>query len=216
MRKNGKKRLVVGLAVLVVLAALLAGGWTWHEQPSFCGAVCHKVMGEYVASWEDGGGLAQAHAEAASTEYADGVKCLDCHEPTLQEQIEEVQTYVTGSYRNPLAKVTFSDDFCFRCHDSWETVAAGTDGYVLDYSWVDDETVEMLAAAGYVLADHTDVNPHAVTVKSGADGNPHAGSGEHLQCSQCHSMHSGESATLNGCKGCHHSGTFAACATCHG
>lgn len=44
-KKAGKKKwpIVVGV-VAVVLIAAGAGFWVWHEQPSFCAAICHTPM----------------------------------------------------------------------------------------------------------------------------------------------------------------------------
>ena len=49
--KNGKKKwpIVVGV-VAVVLVAAGAGFFVWHEQPSFCNAICHTPMDGIVKS----------------------------------------------------------------------------------------------------------------------------------------------------------------------
>ena len=62
-RKN--KLIIVGV-VAAVLVAAGAGFWVWHEQPSFCNAICHSPMDKYVETYYEGdpGKLVTAHAEA--------------------------------------------------------------------------------------------------------------------------------------------------------
>ena len=85
-----KKRIVV---IAVVLGVVVIGGvgaaglWQYHEQPQFC-ATCH-IMDPYLASWESSDLGAHAHA-------VEDVTCLDCHEPTVQQQVDELVVYVQG------------------------------------------------------------------------------------------------------------------------
>ena len=74
-RKN--KWIIVGV-VAAVLVVAGAGFWVWHEQPSFCNAICHSPMDKYVETYYEGdpGKLVTAHAEA-------GDACLDCHEAEI-------------------------------------------------------------------------------------------------------------------------------------
>ncbi|MDU1389817.1 MAG: salivary glue protein Sgs-3, partial [Eggerthella sp.] len=44
--RTRKWPIVVGVVVVVLIAAG-AGFWVWHEQPSFCAAICHTPMDEY-------------------------------------------------------------------------------------------------------------------------------------------------------------------------
>ena len=30
----------------------ISGFWVWHEQPSFCAAICHTPMDEYLETYE--------------------------------------------------------------------------------------------------------------------------------------------------------------------
>ena len=94
-RKKSRKGLVaLGVAAVVIVAAG-TGFWIWHEQPSFCNAVCHTPMDSYVEAYyaDDATLLATSHRVA-------DVSCLDCHVPTLGEQRQ------------------FDDEFCMNgsCH----------------------------------------------------------------------------------------------------
>ena len=51
-KKKGKKWPIVVGVVVVVLIAAGAGFWVWHEQPSFCAAICHTPMDEYLETYE--------------------------------------------------------------------------------------------------------------------------------------------------------------------
>lgn len=188
--KKRNKLLIMAVAVFALLVIAGIAGWKWHEQPSFCSAVCHKVMAPYVESWQDSDLLARSHAEA-------DIYCLDCHEPTLSEQMTEAKKYVTGDYRTPLESATFPSSFCLECHGSYDELAEKTADY--EYEGVA-------------------VNPHAQlvdqTVASGV--NPHGTSNStRIECSSCHTMHD-DSPGIVYCFGCHHSGTFKTCAECHG
>lgn len=107
-RKPKKAGIVAGVLVVVVAVAGV-GFWVWHEQPSFCGAICHTPMDPYLATYEQAAGsegvdkwgneventdalLAVSHREA------DAVGCIDCHIPTLSQQVSEGVSWVSGSY----------------------------------------------------------------------------------------------------------------------
>ena len=49
--RTRKWPIVVGVVVVVLIAAG-AGFWVWHEQPSFCAAICHTPMDEYLETYE--------------------------------------------------------------------------------------------------------------------------------------------------------------------
>jgi cytochrome c nitrite reductase small subunit len=110
---------IVGVAVVVVIIAGVAG-WNYHEQPQFC-AICH-IMQPYLESWESPPLLAYAHAE-------ENVTCLECHEPTIQQQMEEGIKFVTNDYENPLEEREFDQEWCLRCHEhgSYEELAQRTE-----------------------------------------------------------------------------------------
>jgi len=105
-----KKRIVV---IAVVLGVVVIGGvgavglWTYHEQPQFC-ATCH-IMQPYLDSLQASDFGAYAHA-------VEDVACLDCHEPTVQQQVDELVVYMQGDFAVPLEERQFQNEFCFDCH----------------------------------------------------------------------------------------------------
>lgn len=118
---SNRLRVVIGLvAAIVVLGGVGAAGfWKYHEQPQFC-ATCH-VMQPYLESWQGSDLGAYAHAQ-------EGVACLDCHEPTLQEQMGELVVYLQGDYEIPLKDLKYPMESCFQCHQhgSYEEIIAIT------------------------------------------------------------------------------------------
>jgi hypothetical protein len=177
---------IMAIVVGVVVVAGSVGGvalWNYHDQPQFCSTFCH-IMEPYVASWLDSDFSAHAHGE-------EEIACLDCHEPTIEEQLQEVKAYVTGDYVIPLEERKFSQEWCLRCHEhaSYADLAERTKDYTID---------------GELQ------NPH----------DPHAGvetvSHEPYNCSNCHKMHR-ESPGVDFCYECHHEGGFISCqgSDCH-
>ncbi len=51
-KKKCKKRTIVIGVVAVVLVAAGVGFWVWHEQPSFCSAICHTPMDSYGETYD--------------------------------------------------------------------------------------------------------------------------------------------------------------------
>ena len=107
-KKKKKWPIVVGVVVAVLVVAG-AGFWVWHEQPSFCNAICHTPMDAYLPTYEAepgqaatdvwGNEVANASGMMAAVHRAqNGTTCLGCHVPTLSEQIGEGMSWITGSY----------------------------------------------------------------------------------------------------------------------
>ncbi len=166
--RRPRRRWPVAVGVVaVVMVAAGAGFWVWHEQPSFCNAVCHSPMDAYVEGYyEDGTLLANAH-------QVEGVTCLQCHEPKLEDQVHEAVAWVTGDYETDenglITRVGVRADagMCATagCHDLDELVAATAD-------W----------------GGEPGVNPHD------------SHQGRAIDCSNCHGVH-GESVMY--CNTCH-------------
>lgn len=124
-RARRKWPIVVGV-VAAVLVVAGAGFWVWHEQPSFCNAVCHEPMDAYVEGYyNDPSQMAYVHQLTDTT-------CLQCHEPKLDEQIGEALVWVRGDFAlgedGKLATVGVRADtsMCATagCHDLDEVAAA--------------------------------------------------------------------------------------------
>lgn len=138
-KRAAKKPAIIAAVVAVVLACAGAGLWVWHEQPSFCGTVCHTPMAEYVDTFNQVSG--QAGTDKYGNEVQDagsmmavvhreaGEDCLSCHVPTIGEQVAEGMHWVTGDYVYPMnersqadlteARGVDEDEFCLNgeCHD---------------------------------------------------------------------------------------------------
>jgi len=99
------------LGIVVIGGVGAVAFWEYHEQPEFC-ATCH-IMQPYLESWQGSDYGAAAHA-------AEDVTCLDCHEPTIQQQMDELVVYVQGEYTLPLEEREFPVEFCFDCHEANE------------------------------------------------------------------------------------------------
>jgi cytochrome c nitrite reductase small subunit len=170
---------VVGVVIIIAGVAL----WNYHEQPQFC-ATCH-VMKPYLESWQGSDSrdlLAHDHAQ-------EGVLCLDCHEPTLEQQVQEVVLYVKGEFSNPLKGRKYPLDTCLNCHLPHEHTS---------YQEIIERTQDY-------LVDGNEINPHGT----------HLGQEE---CYRCHRMHK-ESLGITYCYSCHHERTLAndcSSSGCHG
>ena len=84
---KGKRRwpIVVGVVAVVLVCAGI-GFNAWHNQPSFCNAICHTPMDYYVdATMRARNGARQLGRRARGR----GVTCLQCHEATLEAQVNE-------------------------------------------------------------------------------------------------------------------------------
>ena len=125
--KRPKKKwpIAVGVVAAVVIVAG-AGFWVWHEQPSFCNAVCHNPMDAYVEGYYGDESL-EAHAHQMA-----GTTCLECHEAKIDEQVHEAMVWVSGDFATDeagmLTKVGVRSDakMCATsgCHDYNDVIAA--------------------------------------------------------------------------------------------
>lgn len=95
------------------------GLWRYHEKPEFC-ATCH-IMQSYLESWQSSDHLVRIHAK-------EGSECLDCHVPTIQQQMQEGLKYIIRDYETPLAERSLDPEFCLSCkeHGSYDEIRERT------------------------------------------------------------------------------------------
>lgn len=192
-KKRPKRGWIVAGVVAAIIVVAGAGFWVWHEQPSFCNAICHTPMDAYLPTYEAepgqaatdvwGNEVANASGMMAAVHRAqNGTTCLGCHVPTLSEQIGEGMSWITGSY---------------------EVLNTQTDQQV-----VPEKSLEDLVAARGIEPDQFCLNEscHNMTrddlIQATADleRNPHVAQHGENQCSDCHKAHR---ASVNMCSQCH-------------
>lgn len=116
-RSRKKRGLTIGVIVAVVVVAAI-GFFVWHEQPSFCNAICHVPMDGYLDTYEAepgqaavdkyGDPVANAAGMLAATHRVEAdATCMGCHVPTLSEQIGEGIGWVSGNYETVLPDDVF-------------------------------------------------------------------------------------------------------------
>lgn len=185
-KKPAKKRwpIVTGIVVAVVVVAGI-GGLVWHNQPSFCNAICHTPMDGYLETYEAQSGqqatdkwgdtVSDASGMMASVhrEKADA-NCLSCHQPVLSEQVNEGMEWLSGNYYAPLEERDLTDLVQARGVNSQQ--------FCLNES-CHNMTYDDLAQA----TSNMKYNPH----ETHYDG---------LECSDCHKAHR---ASVYYCTKCH-------------
>ncbi|MEG0374624.1 MAG: cytochrome c3 family protein [Raoultibacter sp.] len=188
-KKKKKWPIVVGI-VAVVLVAAGAGFWVWHEQPSFCNAICHTPMDPYVENFEQQPGsagldkygnevsnvsamLAVSHKVSAE-EGGAGTDCLGCHVPTMGEQITEGMNWISGAYEYPLYERTGEDLV--------EARGLEADQFCLNEGC------------------HNITRQDLIEKTSDMERNPHVAQHGEIACTECHKGHR---ASVNYCSQCH-------------
>lgn len=165
--RGPRRWMVIGGVAVAVLALLGVGFSVWHKQPSFCGTVCHTPMTAYVDTYE-------SDDEALLiTGHSKNMVCIDCHEGTIDQQVQEGMTWVAGDYTvgddgRIVTDVTLGTaEFCEECHDDYEEIV--------------EATADWPGAAG-----EAEINPHV----------SHFGK---IDCGYCHSMHGASTMYCNNC-----------------
>lgn len=198
-KKRKKKWPIVLGTVVAVIAVAVVGFLVWHEQPSFCNAICHMPMDPYLPTYEatpgeastdkwgnevaDASGMLAAVHRVAGEEAGSKITCMSCHVPTLSEQIGEGISWISGDY---------------------EVLANDTWGGVLQER--DLET--LVTARGLDSGDEFCLNPDChdftrsdlIQLTSKYTRNPHVAQHSTLTCDSCHKAHR---ASVNACSQCH-------------
>lgn len=201
-KRKGKKGIIAG-AVVVAVIAVGAGLWAWHNTPGFCGTVCHESMNAYVETYGQqagragadkyGNGVANTDAMLVVSHQDDDLACLDCHVPSIAQQLGEVQETLTGDY--------------------YVVARAGGEGKALREVDTEGLVVNAGGRAGtadsfclrsgcHVDADGQDYTRETLTgLTSDKAFNPHGWKHGEIQCSDCHKSHR---ASVLYCTRCHY------------
>lgn len=197
-KKKKNKVKIVGIVVGVILV-LGIGLFVWHEQPSFCNAICHTPMDAYGDTFLKGdvdkygnelteqqsmGMMAYAHKEKA------GFTCMKCHVPVLGQQVSEAMNWVSGNY---------------------EIIGTNQKGQALLKEHTIAELSEPIGMSGdefclrsgcHVNDDGSDMTRADLAAKTAHYGNynPHESHNGDMACDQCHKAHS---QSVNFCSSCH-------------
>ena len=204
-RKRKKWPIVVGV-VVVVLAAAGAGLWVWHEQPSFCGAICHTPMDPYLETWNnepDSEGVDKYGNTVSNTnsmlvvthklsteDGGAGATCLSCHVPQLSEQITEAINWVTGSYEATVV----NDEYRLLERTLEDLVEAR--GIDEEEFCLNDSCHHVSSQTGEAIESREDL----IEATSYMTRNVHISQHSTVSCSECHKAHR---ASVVYCTQCH-------------
>ncbi len=199
-KKKKNKLAIVGIVVGIVVV-LGIGLFVWHEQPSFCNAICHTPMDAYGATYLEGnvdkyGNSLTEQESLAMMSYDHKVKagttCMGCHVPVLGQQVSEAMHWITGNYtiegENQLKQALLEE------RSLNDLVAA----------WGGKSGDEFCLKSGCHVNDDGSVMTRADLLNKTADlskdYNPHKEEHGEIACGQCHKGHS---QSTNYCTQCH-------------
>lgn len=195
-KKTKKPLLTLGVVVAIVVVAG-AGFWVWHEQPSFCSAICHIPMDPYNVTYDQepntqgtdkwGNEVSNTSAmlcvshKASASEGGAGATCLSCHVPTMSEQISEGMNWVSGNY---------------------EVVTAGDMWAPTERTLADLTAARELPADQFCLNEscHNMTREQLIESTSDMEFNPHVPQHGEQACTTCHKGHR---ASVMYCASCH-------------
>lgn len=185
--KRRKRGITIGVICAIVVVAG-AGFWVWHEQPSFCNAICHAPMDPYLETYEGSSGESGVDKWGNFVEDMDtlmvvqhkeeaDMTCLDCHIPTIGEQVSEGVHWVGGTYDYPLDERSLTDLNAYRHLPNAEEFCMNE-------------------------ACHNTTRDELARLTGGQKYNPHVTIAGHrqLQCSDCHKAHR---QSVMACTRCH-------------
>lgn len=181
-KRFGKKgRITLGVVLTVVVVAVI-GLFVWHEQPSFCNAVCHIPMDPYLPTYESdpgqpaldkwGNEVSDASGMLAATHRAKAnVDCMGCHVPTVGEQVSEGMSWISGNY---------------------EVYSMGSYANVLQERTLSELTgARGIPGEGFCLNSscHNMKREHLERLTVDMEFNPHVSQHETMDCDTCHKAH---------------------------
>ena len=186
-KSSAKKRVGIVCGVIAVIVAIAGFGmWTWHDDPAFCGTVCHTPMASYLETYDQkpntegvdkyGNPVSNTSAMLAVQHGAMGFDCLTCHKATLGQQISEGTAWLAGNYTYPLDERSVAE--------LGEPTGMGSDEMCLNES----------------CHNMTRDDLYNLTADEENLYNPHWSHHETLDCGTCHKAH-GQSVLY--CTQCH-------------
>ena len=201
-KKSRKKLAIVGV-VVVIIAVLGVGFWVWHETPGFCGTMCHESMNSYVGTFDQqagqtgvdkyGNAVSNTNAMLAVSHKDDGIECLDCHVPSLSQQLGEVQETLTGDYY----VVARADGNGMAIRE------VGTDELIENAGGTPNTGDSFCLRSGCHVTESGEVYTRQTLTELTADRdfNPHDWKHGQIECSDCHKSHR---ASVLYCTRCHY------------
>lgn len=206
-KTKSKRGIVIGVIVAVIVVAGV-GAWVWHEQPSFCNAICHTPMSGYLETYEATPG--QSSTDKWGNQVADSkgmlsavhrtnssnATCLSCHQPVLSQQVGEGMSWLSGNYT--LISTTDNASGVLSERTSTQlSEAQGTKGDAFclrSGCHVNSDGSVMTRADLTKLTEKTSDDP-SVTIR-----NPHSWQHGQQECTSCHKAHR---ASVLTCTECH-------------
>ena len=194
--KKPKKKMGITLGVIAaVIIVAGAGFFVWHEQPSFCNAICHIPMDPYYETYDqepntegvDKWGNTVTNTSAmlcVSHEYGySQASCLSCHVPTLGEQVSEGIAWVTGDYE--VVETSF---------DNMWAATERTSADLVEARGLDQDAFCLNEACHKITREQLEQRT------SNMEFNPHVSQHGTEQCTTCHKGHR---ASVMYCAQCH-------------
>lgn len=198
-RKRKQRQILIGVVASIVVVTGV-GLMVWHEQPSFCSAICHTPMDPYLPTYEAepgtaavdkwGNEVSNASSMMAAMHRVDAdATCMSCHVPTLGEQISEGLAWVGGNY-----DVAVND-------------AYGYDSVLFERELEDLTAARGIDADAFCLNEscHNMTRDDLAEKTSGMTRNVHVAEHDKLECSDCHKAHR---ASVVYCSKCHDDATI--------
>jgi hypothetical protein len=204
-KRSHKKRWIAGAVVAVAVVAGF-GFNAWHETPGFCNAICHDPMDAYVETYTQGtsdkygndlteeqslGMMSRLHEVTLNEDGSSAATCLDCHVPSLGEQVTEGIHWATGNVETAGENAKGQDILESRTFAQL-TEARGSNSEAL-----------CLKSGCHTNPDGSDMQRSdliAATTDLSDTRNPHLAQHGEIDCGTCHKSHS---QSVNYCSQCH-------------